>query len=189
MNRTITERNDLIEQNFSLVYYFALKYRFVYYDFDELLSLAQFGLCKAADSYDESRGVKFATYASRCIINEIMLFLRKWGPKLAREISLHNVIHKGRGANDDILLEDVIAVVDDGVLDIMEQKEQRAELRTALDRLSMREKQVIQMRYGLDNGKKQTQKEVSEAFGISQSYVSRIEKQATYRLKEVMLTA
>ena len=189
MQRMTDEARKQTEKNVPLAYYIAGIYLGLGIDHDEIISCALFGLTKAAAAFDPTRGAKFTTFATRCIHNEIRMFLRKWKPQLANEISLFSVVHRDNNNGDDLLLEDVIGDSSTDFDAALILEEQRVALSEALNRLSKRERMVIAMSYGLDGVREMKQAEIGDAFGVSQSYISRIRKHATYRLKKVMQTA
>lgn len=189
MQRMTDEARKQTEKNVPLAYYIAGSYLGLGIDHDEIISCALFGLTKAAAAFNPTRGAKFATFATRCIHNEIRMFLRKWKPKLANEISLFSVAHRDDNDGGDLLLEGVIEDTSADFVEALILEEQRAELRAALNRLSNRERLVISRRYGLDGGEGMRQIDIADEIGCTQSYTSRIEKCALGRLKEVMQTA
>ena len=177
-------RNTLVEHNLRLVAHITRKYYAQTGDTDDLISIGTIGLIKGVDSYDPAKGVKLASYCSRCIENEILMALRS-RRKAAGEVSLSEALDAD-GEGEGLSLLDVIAREDDlaerlGTLELC--RELRRQLETCL---TEREGRVLRLRYGLDGGEERTQQQVSELLGISRSYVSRIEKKALRKLREAM---
>lgn len=167
------ERSKLIEHNLRLVVYIAKRFESSGVMMEDLISIGTIGLIKAVNTYDLEKNIKLATYASRCIENEILMFLRKGiGSK---EISLDEPLNVDFDGNE-LLLSDVLFEDDDCVSRSIEAQEEKIALHKALSTLSKRENEIITMRYGLCGKKPLTQKEVADALGISQSYISRLEK-------------
>ena len=178
-----TARNMLIEHNMRLVAHVVKKYQCQDYDTEDLLSAGTIGLIKAVNTFDVDKGSRLATYAARCVENEILMLLRA-GKKRAKEVSLFEPI----GADKDgetVSLVDVIEMENPKTIDQLILDQDIKELYQAFDqKLTENEKQVISMRYGLFKGKEHTQREVAGVLGISRSYVSRIEKKAIGKLRE-----
>ena len=173
----------LIERNLRLVAHIVKKYQIPNKDIDELISIGTVGLIKAIDSFDASKGTRLATYASRCIENEILMLFRS-NKKQKGETFLHDPIGVDKEGNE-ISLIDVLSSDKDSVVEMVESNIQiralYAKINTAL---SEREGEIIRMRYGLVDGKCKTQREIASLLGISRSYVSRIEKKALKKLKK-----
>ncbi|MFP4662780.1 MAG: RNA polymerase sporulation sigma factor SigK, partial [Halanaerobiales bacterium] len=169
-------RNILIERNLRLVAHIVKKYDSVHTDNEDLISIGTIGLIKGINTYDKSKRTKLATYAARCIENEILMHLRST-KKLNNETMLQQSIGSDTEGNDITLL-DILEAQDDSVINKVEQSLNEERLYEKIESLSEREKRVIQLRYGLIDGKQLTQREVAEILGISRSYVSRIEKKA-----------
>ena len=174
------ERNKLIEHNLRLVVYIAKRFESSGVAMEDLISIGTIGLIKAVNTFDLEKNIKLATYASRCIENEILMFLRK-GASL-REISLDEPLNVDFDGNE-LLLSDVLFEDEDSVCKCLEAAEEKTALHKALGSLSEREMELISMRYGLFGKKPQTQKEVAVALGISQSYISRLEKRIINTLR------
>ena len=177
-------REKLILHNLRLVSHIVRKYYSTAKDQEDLVSIGSIGLVKAVDSFDHKNGVRFATYAARCIQNEILMYFRSQ-KKLNNEVSINDTIDVDRDGNP-LTYIDVICTEDDSdeVLDRMMQSKKAVELvKTVLDE---RERKIIIMRYGLNGRKPLAQREVAVKLGISRSYVSRIEKSALQKLKEKM---
>lgn len=178
-------RNTLVEHNLRLVAHVVRKYESSGEDMEDLISIGTIGLIKAIKTYNEERGVKLATYSARCIENEVLMYLRNTR-KLKQEVSIYEPIGYDKEGNEISLL-DVLAT-DNEIIDMVEMKMQEEKVRDKIDVLTRRERQVIEMRYGLFNGLKETQRDIAKKLGISRSYVSRIEKRALKKLiREISL--
>ena len=178
-----TARNKLIEHNMRLVAHVVKKYQCQDYDTEDLLSAGTIGLIKAVNTFDVDKGSRLATYAARCVENEILMLLRA-GKKRAKEVSLFEPIGTDKDG-ETVSLVDVIEMENPKTIDQLILDQDIKELYQAFDqKLTENEKQVISMRYGLFKGKEHTQREVAGVLGISRSYVSRIEKKAIGKLRE-----
>ena len=178
-----TARNMLIEHNMRLVANVVKKYQCQDYDTEDLLSAGTIGLIKAVNTFDVDKGSRLATYAARCVENEILMLLRA-GKKRAKEVSLFEPIGTDKDG-ETVSLVDVIEMENPKTIDQLILDQDIKELYQAFDqKLTENEKQVISMRYGLFKGKEHTQREVAGVLGISRSYVSRIEKKAIGKLRE-----
>ena len=178
-----TARNMLIEHNMRLVAHVVKKYQCQDYDTEDLLSAGTIGLIKAVNTFDVDKGSRLATYAARCVENEILMLLRA-GKKRAKEVSLFEPIGTDKDG-ETVSLVDVIEMENPKTIDKLILDQDIKELYQAFDqKLTENEKQVISMRYGLFKGKEHTQREVAGVLGISRSYVSRIEKKAIGKLRE-----
>lgn len=178
-------RKTLILHNLRLVAHVIKKYVFSEAEQDEYISIGIIGLIKAIDSFDDSKGIRLATYASRCIDNEILMVLRA-GKKLSREVYLSDSVGKDKEGND-INLIDVLESPDNEPGYDLILSEDISRLRRALsDKLEHRERQIILLRYGFIDNKVYTQREIAKKYGISRSYVSRLEKKAIDKLKSSM---
>ena len=177
-------RNILIEHNLRLVVFLAKKYENTGYDLDDLVSIGSIGLIKGINTYKPDKNIKLATYASRCIANEILMFLRK-NKKRKSEISFEDALNYDNEGNE-LHLEDILGTEEDLVSKEYEEKVDKELLKEEIDKLKKRDKQIMIMRYGLNNTKEYTQKEVAQILGISQSYISRIEKKVIKNLKSIM---
>lgn len=175
-------RDDLIEHNLRLVVYIARKFDNTGVDLDDLISIGTFGLIKAVNTFKGDKNIKLATYASRCIENEILMYLRKTA-KLKSEVSFDEPLNTD-GDGNELLLSDVLGSDPDVVYKKVENDAERKILRDALEKLSFREKQIMNLRFGLSGNDELTQKEVADLLGISQSYISRLEKKIVLRLKK-----
>lgn len=172
----------LVEHNLRLVAYIAKRFENTGANIEELISIGTVGLMKAVSTFNKDKSIKLATYASRCIENEILMFLRKSSSQ-RREISIDEPLSVDWDGNE-LLLSDVLGSDADVVSKEMEEDEERKLLREAVNELNPRERVIIEMRFGLLDGEEMTQKEVADALGISQSYISRIEKRIMSRLKK-----
>lgn len=180
----IEARNVLIEHNLRLVVFLAKKYESTGYDLEDLVSIGSIGLIKGINTYKIDKNIKLATYASRCIANEILMFIRK-NKRRKTEISLEDALNYDSEGNE-LHLEDVMGTDTDAVADEFESKEEKILLQKELKNLEDRDKEIMIMRYGLNNSKEYTQKEVADKLSISQSYISRIEKKVIKRLKTLL---
>lgn len=175
-------KNALIERNLRLVVYIARRYENSGVDLEDLVSIGTIGLIKAVDSFDVGKKIKLATYASRCIENEILMHLRRV-VKTKGDVSFDEPLNVDYDGNE-LLLSDVLGTDGDVVYRDIETGAERELLLRALSRLSDREREIMEMRFGLKTGEEKTQKEVADKLGISQSYISRLEKKIIVRLKK-----
>lgn len=178
-------RNILVEHNLRLVAHIVKKFDNTGEDTDDLISIGTIGLIKAINTFDPEKKTRLATYAARCIENEILMHLRS-SKKTRGEVLLYDPIGSDKEGNEITLL-DILGTEADLVVDRVEQRIESERLRDTLGRLSRREKKILELRYGLLDGVRQTQREISKSLGISRSYVSRIEKRAISKLQEQML--
>lgn len=174
-------RAVLIERNLRLVVYIAKKFENAGINVEDLISIGTIGLIKAVNTFKIDKNIKLATYASRCIENEILMYLRR-DVKRKSEVSLDEPLNVDWDGNE-LLLSDILGTENDIVSTRLEEEVNRNLLHHALTKLNEREKQIMDMRFGLKNGKEMTQKEVADAMGISQSYISRLEKKIIERLQ------
>ena len=174
-------KKTLIEHNLRLVVYIAKRFENTGINIEDLISIGTIGLIKAINTYDPAKKIKLATYASRCIENEILMYLRKTGSQKA-EISFDEPLNTDWDGNE-LLLSDVLGTDADMVMRPIEDDVDRELLADALGKLNDRERGIITMRFGLAGTKERTQKEVADLMGISQSYISRLEKRIIQRLK------
>ncbi|MDO5377409.1 MAG: RNA polymerase sporulation sigma factor SigE [Clostridia bacterium] len=179
-----TVRKTLIEHNLRLVVYIARKFENTGVGIEDLISIGTIGLIKAVNTFDPSKKIKLATYASRCIENEILMFLRRTS-RQKLEVSLDEPLNTDWDGNE-LLLSDILGTEGDMVYRSIEETVERQMLSAALSRLSMREKEIMRLRFGLGGGTEKTQKEVADIMGISQSYISRLEKRILLRLQKDM---
>lgn len=180
--QTIEARNILIEHNLRLVAYIAKKFDNTTASIEELISIGTVGLVKAISTFNADKNIKLATYASRCIENEILMFIRKSSTQ-KKEVSIDEPLSVDFDGNE-LLLSDILGSDTDIVSKEMEEDEERKMLRNAVKGLSNRERIIIEMRYGLISGEEMTQKEVADQLGISQSYISRLEKRIMGNLRK-----
>ena len=178
-------RNDLIEHNLRLVVYIARKFDNTGVELDDLISVGTIGLIKAVNTFNADKNIKLATYASRCIENEILMYLRRV-VRLKGEVSLDEPLNVDWEGNE-LLLSDVLGTDNDVVYKDIEIGAEHEMLREAIAKLSPREKKIISLRYGLMNGREHTQREVADLMGFSQSFISRLEKRIIVRLKKEIL--
>jgi RNA polymerase sporulation-specific sigma factor len=174
-------RSMLIERNLRLVVYIARKFENTGVPIEDLVSIGTIGLIKAVNTFDPKKKIKLATYASRCIENEILMFLRR-NNKLRSEVSFDEPLNVDWDGNE-LLLSDVLGTDADAAYRSLEEEVDRTLLRDALDRLSDRERKIMELRFGLSSGEEMTQKDVADLLGISQSYISRLEKRIIQRLR------
>ncbi len=175
----------LIEHNLRLVVYIAKRFENTGIGLEDLISLGTIGLIKAINTFNPDKNFKLATYASRCIENEILMYLRKYS-NIKTEVSLDEPLNVDWDGNE-LLLSDVLGTDDDEVSRPLEDDADRKMLRDSISTLSPRERRIIELRFGLDGGQEYTQKEVAEIMGISQSYISRLEKRTIRRLHKEMV--
>ena len=177
----------LITHNLRLVVYISRKFDAVGANIEDLISIGTIGLIKAVNTFRPDKNIKLATYASRCIENEILMYLRKTGQQKG-EVSIDEPLNVDWDGNE-LLLSDILGTEEDTIYRDLENEAERKLLVRALNKLSSREKLIVRMRFGLDNpdGQEKTQKEVADMLGISQSYISRLEKKIMQRLKKEMV--
>ncbi len=174
-------KNKLIEHNLRLVVFLAKKYENTGVDLEDLVSIGTIGLIKGVETYKLDKNIKLATYASRCIDNEILMYLRK-NKKRRGEISFEDSLSYDAEGNE-LRLEDILGTDADIVTRDLEHETEKKILYEEIDKLNKRDKEIMIMRYGLYNNKELTQKEVAQKLGISQSYISRIEKKVINKLQ------
>ena len=174
-------RDDLITHNLRLVVYLAKKYENSGVPQEDMISIGTIGLIKAVNTFTPARNIKLATYASRCIGNEILMYLRKTSNR-RQEASLDEPLNVD-GDGNELLLSDILGSDENMVGQQLEQDAERAGLRRAVNSLSARERRIMELRFGLTDGVERTQKEAADALGISQSYISRLEKRIIQTLK------
>jgi RNA polymerase sporulation-specific sigma factor len=175
-------RDILIERNLRLVVYIARKFENTGIGIEDLVSIGTIGLIKAVNTFDPQKKIKLATYASRCIENEILMYLRR-NNKTRSEVSFDEPLNIDWDGNE-LLLSDVLGTENDIISKPIEEQVDRHLLHLAMGRLTNREKIIMELRFGLDNGVEKTQKEVADRLGISQSYISRLEKRIIRRLRK-----
>ena len=180
-----TVRSILIERNLRLVVFIARKFENTDVGMEDLISIGTIGLIKAVNTFNPEKKIKLATYASRCIENEVLMYLRHTS-KLKYEVSLDEPLRTDWDGNE-LLLSDVLGTEGDLVYRSMEEDAEKQMLSSALSHLSLREQQIMKLRFGLGGCKEMTQKEVADIMGISQSYISRLEKRILSRLQHEMM--
>ena len=185
MKKDINAKNTLIERNLRLVVYIAKKFENSGVNIEDLISIGTIGLMKAINSYNLEKNIKLATYASRCIENEILMFLRK-NNKIKTEVSIDEPINTDSEGND-LSLADILGTDNDSIFKSVEESDNKKVLEVAIKKLNDREKMIMQLRYGFNGYDELTQKEVADKLGISQSYISRIEKKVINNLKKDFL--
>ena len=180
-------RKKLIEHNLRLVVYIAKKFDNTGVGVEDLISIGTIGLIKAINTFNPEKNIKLATYASRCIENEILMYLRR-NNKTKLEVSIDEPLNVDWDGNE-LLLSDILGTEEDTIYKDLEQEAERKLLNKAIERLSGRERKIIMMRFGIgtSEGEEKTQKEVADILGISQSYISRLEKKIMVRLKRELV--
>lgn len=176
-----TVKTVLIERNIRLVVYIARKFENTGIGIEDLVSIGSIGLIKAVNTFDPDKNIKLATYASKCIENEILMYLRKTS-KLKSEISFDEPLNTDWDGNE-LLLSDILGTEEDIIFKYLEEEIDRGLLDEAIETLNDREKQIMELRFGLRGQEEKTQKEVADFLGISQSYISRLEKRIVKRLE------
>ena len=175
-------RDKLIEHNLRLVVYIAKRFENTGVGIEDLVSIGTIGLVKAINTFKSDKNIKIATYASRCIENEILMYIRKTAG-LKAEVSIDEPLNVDWDGNE-LLLSDILGSdEEDGIVFEIEQLEERAAIRRAVENLGDREREIIELRYGMRGGVELTQKEVADRLGISQSYISRLEKKIIAKLR------
>ncbi len=188
VNRLKNQHNNggvktiLIERNLRLVVYIARKFENTGIGVEDLISIGTIGLIKAVNTFDPKKNIKLATYASRCIENEILMFLRR-NNKIRLEISFDEPLNIDWDGNE-LLLSDILGTENDVIHRCIEEEVDKELLQIAMNKLNDREKKIMELRFGLKDGLEKTQKEVADMLGISQSYISRLEKRIIKRLKK-----
>ena len=177
-------RTKLIEHNLRLVVYIAKKFENTNVDIEDLISVGTIGLIKAVNSFDEAKQIKLATYASRCIENEILMHLRKV-VKTRNELSLDEPLNVD-GEGNVLLLSDILGTESDVIYKDLESDVEKDILIASFNKLPPRERQIVKLRFGILGSPQKTQKEIADMFGISQSYISRLEKKVINKLKKEM---
>ena len=177
-------RETLIVHNLRLVVYIAKKFESTGIGIEDLISIGTIGLIKAVNTFSVEKNIKLATYASRCIENEILMYLRKTNPQ-KMEVSIDEPLNVDWDGNE-LLLSDILGTDDDTVSVDIESEAEKRMLLEAVEKLDEREKLIMELRFGLNNRPEKTQKEVADMIGISQSYISRLEKRIIKRLKKEM---
>ena len=177
----------LVERNLRLVVYIAKKFENTGMDLEDLISIGTIGLMKAVNTFNTSKNIKLATYASRCIENEILMQLRRT-TKIKSEISIDEPLNKDSDGNE-LLLSDILGTDENVTSKRIEDEVDKKLLRIAIEHLNNREKDIMKLRFGIEtDGKEKTQKEVADMMGISQSYISRLEKKIMKKMKKEILS-
>ena len=191
INRLETEdnfeaRQILVERNLRLVVYIAKKFENTGVGIEDLVSIGTIGLMKSINTFKANKNIKLATYASRCIENEILMFLRK-SNRIKGEISIDEPLNQD-GDGNELLLSDILGTEVDVVSKGIEDEVDKTLLRICMEKLNSREKNIMELRYGFKTGNEKTQKEVADMLGISQSYISRLEKKIISKMKKEILS-
>ena len=179
-------KKTLVERNLRLVVYIAKKFENTGNGIEDLISIGTIGLMKAINTYDAKKNIKLATYASRCIENEILMYLRR-SNKIKSEISIDEPLNQD-GDGNELLLSDILGCDADIVSKGLEDEVDKKLLRMAISKLTTREKNIMELRFGFITGNEKTQKEVADMMGISQSYISRLEKKIISKMKKEILS-
>ena len=175
-------KNTLIERNLRLVVYIARKFEYTGIYVEDLISIGTIGLIKAINTFNPNKNIKLATYASRCIENEILMYLRKYS-NIKTEVSIDEPLNVDWDGNE-LLLSDILGTENDVIYKGLEEEVDKSMLFLALSKLSKRDRTIMTLRFGLGNRQEKTQKEVADLLGISQSYISRLEKRIIAKLKK-----
>lgn len=183
-NGDLKARDKLIEHNLRLVVFLSKKYENTKVDLEDLVSIGTIGLIKGINTYKNDKNIKLATYASRCIDNEILMYLRK-NRKRRADVSLDESLSYDSEGNE-LHLEDILGTESDIVTKDLEENDMRKIMLMEIGKLNERDKQIMVLRYGLNNNEELTQKEVAELLGISQSYISRIEKKVINKISNII---
>jgi len=187
MEKDEDAKQILVERNLRLVVYIAKKFENTGIDFEDLISIGTIGLMKAINTFNVNKNIKLATYASRCIENEILMQIRK-DTKIKSEVSIDEPLNKD-GDGNELLLSDILGTDDDITSKSLENEVDMKLLKIAVSKLDKREKYIMQLRFGIDgDGKEKTQKEVADMLGISQSYISRLEKKIMNKMKKEIIS-
>lgn len=178
----VAVKSILIERNLRLVVYIARKFENTGISVEDLISIGTIGLIKSINTFNPEKNIKLATYASRCIENEILMYLRR-NNKIKTEVSIDEPLNVDWDGNE-LLLSDILGTENDIIYRTIEDEIDKELLNNAMKKLSLREKRIVELRFGLKSGVEKTQKEVADLLGISQSYISRLEKRIISRLKK-----
>ncbi len=178
-------RQVLVERNLRLVVYIAKKFENTGVGIEDLISIGTIGLMKAINTFNKDKNIKLATYASRCIENEILMFLRR-SNKLKGEVSIDEPLNKD-GEGNELLLSDILGTDGDVTSRGVEEEVDKKLLRVSMSKLSNRERNIMELRFGFITGEEKTQKEVADMLGISQSYISRLEKKIIGKMKKEIM--
>lgn len=179
-------RQTLVERNLRLVVYIAKKFENTGVGLEDLISIGTIGLMKAINTFNTDKNIKLATYASRCIENEILMFLRR-SNKIKGEISIDEPLNQD-GDGNELLLSDILGTDSDVTSRRIEEEVDKTLLKASIKKLSNRERNIMELRFGFISGKEKTQKEVADMLGISQSYISRLEKKIIVKMKKDIMS-
>ena len=179
-------RQTLVERNLRLVVYIAKKFENTGIGIEDLISIGTIGLMKAINTYDTGKNIKLATYSSRCIENEILMYLRR-SNKIKGEISIDEPLNQD-GDGNELLLSDILGTDPDTTSRRLEDEVDKTLLRAAIKKLNTRERNIMELRFGFITGKEKTQKEVADMLGISQSYISRLEKKIINKMRKEIIS-
>ena len=185
-DNNIEARKILVEHNLRLVVYIAKKFENTGVDLEDLISIGTIGLMKAINTFNNKKNIKLATYASRCIENEILMFLRR-SNRLKGEISIDEPLNQD-GDGNELLLSDLLGTDEDIVYKNLEDEVDKRLLKSAMEKLTDKEKNIMNLRFGMSGHKEKTQKEVADMLGISQSYISRLEKKIMNKMKKEIMS-
>ena len=181
-DNNIEARKILVEHNLRLIVYIAKKFENTGVDLEDLISIGTIGLMKAINTFNNKKNIKLATYASRCIENEILMFLRR-SNRLKGEISIDEPLNQD-GDGNELLLSDLLGTDEDIVYKNLEDEVDKRLLKSAMEKLTDKEKNIMNLRFGMSGHKEKTQKEVADMLGISQSYISRLEKKIMLKMRK-----
>ena len=184
--KSLEARQTLVERNLRLVVYIAKKFENTGICIEDLVSIGTIGLMKSINTFKANKNIKLATYASRCIENEILMFLRR-SNKLKGEISIDEPLNQD-GDGNELLLSDILGTEEDIVSKGLEDEVDKKLLRGCMEKLNGREKNIMELRFGFKTGNEKTQKEVADMLGISQSYISRLEKKIISKMKKEIMS-
>ncbi len=179
-------RQVLVERNLRLVVYIAKKFENTGIGIEDLISIGTIGLMKAINTFNVNKNIKLATYASRCIENEILMYFRR-STKIKGEISIDEPLNQD-GDGNELLLSDILGTEEDITSRRIEDEVDKALLKISIEKLSKRERNIMELRFGFSNGEEKTQKEVADMLGISQSYISRLEKKIINKMKKEIMS-
>ena len=179
-------RKTLVERNLRLVVYISKKFENTGIGIEDLISIGTIGLMKAINTFNTGKNIKLATYASRCIENEILMYLRK-SSKIKGEVSIDEPLNQD-GDGNELLLSDILGTENDVTSREIEDEVDKKLLKASMEKLNKREKNIMELRFGFINGNEKTQKEVADMLGISQSYISRLEKKIIGKMKKEIMS-
>ncbi len=185
-NKDLDARQTLVERNLRLVVYIAKKFENTGVGIEDLISIGTIGLMKAINTFNTDKKIKLATYASRCIENEILMHLRR-SNKIKGEISIDEPLNQD-GDGNELLLSDILGTDNDVTSRRIEDEVDKSLLKASMEKLNKREKNIMELRFGFNTGDEKTQKEVADMLGISQSYISRLEKKIIHKMKKDILS-